>query len=176
MESVVKQIILRLFSHADKVTSAFVHAATLGTASLHITAAGFFAVLIGVGWFWLLHKKLPRGKWIVVTLQIIAAVFIAKQAEPVLGPDSSSIIIDEFAAAPFLFLVSRPQMKSHSIISTVIILGLFGFLDHFKPLGLAMVERLPAGLGVVADDLAIALLTSTVVWSGFKLFYYTAPR
>ena len=40
---------------------------------------------------------------------------------------------------------------------------IFRFFDILKPLGINRIQRLPGGLGVVADDVAAALATCVVL-------------
>lgn len=88
----------------------------------------------------------------------ILGAFSATQTEKVWGKDSKRIVIDEV----FGMLVSVLFLP----LSLVTILAgfiLFRFFDIYKPLGIKKMERLPAGWGVMADDLLAGIYSNLVL-------------
>ena len=93
------------------------------------------------------------------------AVAICGEAEFRLGRrDPGEVILDEFVAMPLCFL-GWPLLVGPAPAWAVFMAGfaLFRFFDIVKPLGIARLQELPAGWGVVADDVAAALATCGVL-------------
>lgn len=87
---------------------------------------------------------------------IVLGVPVAGQAEALLGArDAKPIIIDEILGyqIAMLLLPSRP-------ISLFLAFLLFRFYDIWKPFPIQQSQRLPGGLGVVADDLVAGAYTN----------------
>jgi len=93
------------------------------------------------------------------------AVGICGEAEFRLGrKDPGEVILDEMVAMPLCFL-GWPLLL-HQIPPWALCLlafALFRFFDILKPLGIARLQNLPGGWGVVLDDTAAALATCGVM-------------
>ena len=78
--------------------------------------------------------------------------------------DPGEVILDEFVAIPLCFL-GWPLLVGPVPAWAVFISGfaLFRLFDIWKPFGIRRLQDLPGGWGVVADDLAAALLTCAVM-------------
>ena len=129
-----------------------VGAATLGPIGRLLPAPGTWGSLVGVGAVVLLAAGAVGGWW---------AVGICGEAEVRLGKqDPGEVILDEFVAMPWCFL-GWPALVGVWPAWVVLALGFgfFRFLDILKPLGIARLQGLPAGWGVVVDDVAAALAT-----------------
>ncbi len=73
--------------------------------------------------------------------------------------DPSKVVIDEIVAILFtLFLLPS------SAVLWVFGFLLFRFFDIAKPIGVREAERLPGGLGIMADDIIAALYTLLIIW------------
>jgi phosphatidylglycerophosphatase A len=106
------------------------------------------------------------------------AVALCGEAEFRLGtPDPSCVILDEFVAMPLCFLGWSRMVGALALfpaggimLGRVLVslsgLALFRFFDILKPLGIARLQRLPGGWGIVADDLAAALAACLVLHLG----------
>jgi phosphatidylglycerophosphatase A len=98
-----------------------------------------------VGWF------LPVPAWPVsLTLLLLgtaAAIFVAGEAETVLGLDAKPIVIDEVVGQSIALL-----FVPHTAAAFLGSFFLFRLFDVWKPLGARAIQRLPGGYGVVADD------------------------
>lgn len=152
--------------------------ATFGTAGVHLPwGLGFgLAVVSGLAWFWILHAKYPRGAWAVVLLLASGASVVIGAAEEALGKDSSTIVLDEFVAVPFVFLFHVPWRHAHASLSALGGLILFVVIDNLKPLGLHTLEQLPGGFGVVMDDVGAAFVASAVLWFLLHSMHRSAER
>lgn len=90
---------------------------------------------------------------------IIFSVWVSGEAEKSLGKaDPAQIVIDEVCGYLVTMLYVAPSL-------TNIILGfiLFRFFDIAKPTPLRKLERLPGGMGVVADDVFAGIYANVVL-------------
>lgn len=99
------------------------------------------------------------------------AVVMCGEAEFRLGRrDPGEVVLDEFAVMPLCFLGWRhvqavlqtvlPEWASQGYWIVLLAgFAVFRFFDILKPLGIARLQKLPGGWGVVADDAAAALAT-----------------
>jgi len=136
---------------------AFYIATLVGIGGLSF-ATGIAAIL-GMLWGWWVRLLTERWYYIFI-LQVVIAIFISNCAVATTGGDPPTIVIDEFVATSFLAMYSTK--KANAVMSLII----FGFLDHFKPLGIHIVERLPGGFGIVLDDIvamSIAIIFISLV-------------
>jgi phosphatidylglycerophosphatase A len=93
-------------------------------------------------------------------------VISATQAEKIWEKDSKRIVIDEV----FGMMVSVLFLPlSFSLIGSGFVL--FRFFDIYKPFGIRKAELLPAGWGVMVDDL-LAGIYANIVLQGFCLLRY----
>src|SRR5262249_59262474 len=88
--------------------------------------------------------------WMVVGA--VLAIGIAGEAEKELGHDAHPIVIDEVIgqSLALLFVPHQPATFALAFV-------LFRVFDVWKPLGAREIQRLPGGLGVVADDVVAGL-------------------
>jgi len=126
--------------------------ATLGPAGYAPVApatAGSALVAL-LGWF----LPVPAIAWALALLAAgtFAAVWIAGEAEKDLGHDAKPIVVDE-AVGQSLALLWVP----HTVVAFAVAFLLFRVFDIWKPLGAREIQRLPGGLGVVADDVVAGL-------------------
>ncbi|HDI59603.1 MAG TPA: phosphatidylglycerophosphatase A [Desulfobacteraceae bacterium] len=96
---------------------------------------------------------------------ILFSVWIADRSVRILGAkDPGCIVIDEIAGmvATLYGLPADPVVVLAGFI-------LFRLLDISKPFGIRRLERLPGGLGVVADDLAAGVVANLVLRAGLSI-------
>ena len=130
--------------------------ATLGPVGYAPVAPATVGSLVtaAIGWF------LPAPAPLVVAMALVIgtalAVWVCGDAEKQLGHDAHPIVADEVIGQS-LALIGAP----HSLIAFGAAFVLFRVFDVWKPLGAYQAQRLPGGLGVVADDV-IAGITSCV--------------
>lgn len=140
-----------------------VNVATLGPVGNIKTAPGTWGSLAGIIWFSVAFWNLNYlGTLLFSLLSLYIAVQICWEAELRLGlRDPGKIVLDEFVVIPLCFIGSKPLL--HTGIGWVVLLAGFLFFrlfDVLKPFGIKRLQDLPGGVGVVADDLAAAVLTS----------------
>ncbi len=87
------------------------------------------------------------------------AVALCGEAEFRLGrKDPGEVILDEFVAMPLCFLSWRALVGPLPSWAVFLVgFALFRLFDIVKPFGIRRLQDLPAGWGVVVDDLAAAL-------------------
>lgn len=93
------------------------------------------------------------------TLVLIAAgVWSSGKLEAAWGKDSSRIVVDEVAGM-CVSLLWIPVRVEYVLISFL----LFRFFDIAKPLFIRRIEKLPAGWGVMFDDLLAGVYANVVL-------------
>jgi phosphatidylglycerophosphatase A len=117
------------------------------------------AVVAFIGWFLPVPSLLLMFALLVVGTAI--AVWACGEAEGVLGHDAKPIVADEVIGQTLALLFAP-----HSIAVFFASFVLFRIFDVWKPLGAREIQRLPGGLGVVADDVVAGLTASGVLHLG----------
>lgn len=142
--------------------------ATLGPVGRIRRAPGTWGSVAGLLYFTVFFLRLGAGQpaWVGAVWTVLFSLFgayfavgICGEAEFRLGRrDPGSVVLDEFVALPLCFL-AWPLVRDVAPDWAIFIAGfaLFRLFDIAKPLGIARLQSLPGGWGVVADDLAAAL-------------------
>lgn len=155
-------------------TALVVGCATLGPLGRRLPAPGTWGSLAGVVLFAVFLPAAKIGAVLVASLVLAyLAVGLCGEAETRLRKtDPGEIMLDEVVAIPLCFLGWRLMPGGFPFWA---ILGagfaLFRLYDIVKPFGIRKLQALPGGWGVVADDLAAALLACATlhvvawVWS-----------
>lgn len=152
-----------------------VNLATLGPIGRVLPAPGTWGSFFGVGYAAILVQGLGLGTTMVVIVTLVAgywAVGICGEAELRLGKvDPGEVILDEYVAMPLCFL-GWSELTLTWPAWAVLLAGfaLFRFFDILKPLGIARLQNLPSGWGVVLDDLAAALVACGGLHVGHALW------
>ncbi|MEY3176366.1 MAG: Phosphatidylglycerophosphatase [Planctomycetota bacterium] len=124
-------------------------------------APGTFGSLPGVSLMWLL-QNFEAGPLPCLTVWAICfacGIPICRRAAELRGKhDPGNVVWDEITAFPLLATVAQPGWEG-------LLLGfiLFRIFDIAKPWPVHRLERLPGGLGIMADDQAAGL------WAGLIL-------
>ena len=94
-----------------------------------------------------------------IVITTIAGIACAPAAIRAFGvADPAPVVIDEVAGT-WLALACLPQHAlGHPFTAVIVAVGLFRVFDIAKPWPLDWCERLPAGWGIMADDLAAGAL------------------
>jgi len=127
-------------------------AATLGPigyAPIAPATAGS-AVVAAIGWF----LPVPPIAFTAVLLAAgtAIAIWLCGEAEKTLGHDAKPIVADEVIGQSLALL-----WVPHRVLAFVAAFVLFRIFDVWKPLGAQQAQRLPGGIGVVADDFIAGL-------------------
>lgn len=141
-------------------TSLIVGVATLGPLGQKLPAPGTWGSLAGLLYFELFFARLGfAGALLGSAVAAYLAVGFCGEAEVRLRKqDPGAVILDEVVAMPLCFLGWGALTRTWPVWA--VLLGgfvWFRFFDIVKPLGIARLQRLPGGWGVVADDLVAAL-------------------
>lgn len=87
--------------------------------------------------------------------------------------DPRPIVIDEAAGQWLTFLVALPFVPllnaTHLAIFVAVGFFLFRFFDVVKPWPIRAFEKLPGGIGIVADDLAAGYFAAACLAIGWRL-------
>jgi phosphatidylglycerophosphatase A len=114
------------------------------------------AVLLWAAYAWLAHPA-PTTLLIVLLIGIILSIALGIPAATIAARESgrhdpSFVVIDE-VAGQWIALLFCPVSWPHALIA----LALFRLFDITKPPPARQLERLPAGWGIVFDDVAAGL-------------------
>ena len=123
--------------------------ATCGFAGRVPIAPGTVGAAVGLAAF-LLTRNLPGG--ISTGLFAVAVVVgfwaAGRHASDLRQPDPRSVVVDEFCGMWLALVGTNP-----SVLVIVAAFAAFRFLDIVKPPPVRQAERLPGGIGIMADDL-----------------------
>lgn len=143
--------------------------ATLGPLGRRMPAPGTWGSLAGLLCFTIFLFGAGPGAILVVSGGLCwLAVGICGEAEFRLGRrDPGEVILDEFVVMPLCFLGWRALAGNPP--AWLVMSGgfaLFRLFDILKPLGIARLQRLPGGWGIVVDDVAAALAACGTLHAG----------
>ena len=115
-----------------------------------LKGGGTLASIVYCIFWWLLPAGYVSSFWqVAVTLLIIVVgTWSAGQVEKEWGKDSSKVVMDEVAGMAVTLLY-----VPHSIWYLLLGLVLFRLFDILKPFGIRNLEKIPGGMGVMADDI-----------------------
>ena len=143
--------------------------ATLGPLGRRLPAPGTWGSLAGVLYFAVfLQRAGTVGILVASVIGAYLAVGLCGEAEIRLGEkDPGQVVLDEFVVMPLCFLGWRAVSGALPLWAILLAgFALFRFFDIVKPLGIARLQRLPGGWGVVADDVAAALAACATLHLG----------
>jgi phosphatidylglycerophosphatase A len=126
------------------------------------TMGALFGILV-----WLpLHLYAPTSVTLAVTVALIVVgtvlgVWSASVAERFWGQDPSRVVIDE-TVGQWISLLPVTAVSPWWTIMLAFVM--FRFFDILKPLGVRRMEQLPAGYGIMADDILAGVYGAAVVY------------
>jgi phosphatidylglycerophosphatase A len=125
-----------------------------------IKGGGTVASIIYCVFWWLLPAGYVHSSWqvAVTILIIIVGTWSAGEVEKDWGKDSSKVVMDEVAGMAVTLLYAP-----HSVCYLLLGLVLFRFFDIIKPFGIRSLEKIPGGMGVMADDLLSGVYAFVIV-------------
>ena len=140
--------------------------ATLGPAGFVpiAPATAGSAVIALIGWF--LPVPPIAITFALLVLGTALAVWIAGEAEKEFGHDARPIVIDE-AVGQSIALLFVPHVWWAFAAAFV----LFRVFDVWKPLGANQAQKLPGGLGIVADDVIAGIVACGVFHLGVRALH-----
>lgn len=120
-------------------------------------AAAFTCIII-----YLLHaQSMVEQIWLLPAATLIitlTGVLTGNKVEADWGKDSYKVVIDE-VAGQLIALLFIPLTSVNLIVGLI----LFRFFDILKPLGIRKMENLPAGTGVMMDDVLAGVYANIVL-------------
>lgn len=135
--------------------------ATAGGAGFVPKAPGTAGAVVGVLIYFLMSQAGAGAYFVhVILLFIFAGTLAAQRVESFWGHDSQRIVVDEVLGQMIaLGFAGTTQLSWISIIAGFV---LFRFFDIVKPFPIRHLERLPGGVGVIADDVGAGLYALAV--------------
>lgn len=134
--------------------------ARLGPIGRKLPAPGTWGSVAGLLYFTVFFFDAGIGaNLLCAAISIYLAVALCGEAEFRLGrKDPGEVVLDEFVAMPLCFL-GWHEWRGPLPVWALLLLGfaLFRLYDIAKPFGIRKLQDLPAGWGVVMDDVAAAL-------------------
>ena len=123
-------------------------------------APGTFGSLAGLPLAWGLHFLPVWGQVLAaVSCFLVGIPICARGARRLGSKDPGAVVFDEIAAFAVLFIGA-----GCNLVSAVVGFVLFRLLDVIKPWPARRLERLPGGLGIMADDFAAAVYAAAALW------------
>ena len=130
--------------------------ATAGGAGFFPKAPGTAGSVVGVA-LYLLITVIGAGAYLphAIIVVLFAGTLAAQRVETFWGHDSQRIVIDEVIGQMIAFSLAGPVRLSWPSIFAGFVL--FRVFDILKPFPVRRLERLPGGIGVIADDVGAGL-------------------
>jgi phosphatidylglycerophosphatase A len=132
------------------------------------TAGSLAAIVIAV----LLHTYIETGRLalLVLTLVLLApAIWAATKTARVLGKKDPSLVVVDEVLGQWVTLLGATALRWKSFCAAFLLFRLF---DIWKPWPVRNFEKLPEGVGIVADDLAAGMYGALILYIGGKLRLY----
>ncbi|HKP84955.1 MAG TPA: phosphatidylglycerophosphatase A [Blastocatellia bacterium] len=140
-------------------------------------APGTLGAAEGVGLFLVINAIVNNTlaltpRWSLITLAIVNVVLFvigvraSDRAIEVTGSkDPSMVVIDEVSGQ---LIALTPLIIAPSLGGIFAAFALFRFFDIFKPYPIRQLERLRAGIGVMADDALAGIYAAALTWLGMS--------
>jgi phosphatidylglycerophosphatase A len=130
-------------------------------------APGTLASLAMVVFYKYYLYRLPWPLYLAVLFLVVAAgvYFSSIYARSLNLKDPGKVVIDEVAGQLLAVFLLRPDWV---VLAPAFIL--FRFLDIIKPMGVKKLETLPAGWGIMADDLGTGLVVNILLQLAILIF------
>lgn len=132
--------------------------ATAGGSGYAPIASGTFGSAVGLLLWWAIARLGTAAEAIGLVLVILVGIWAADRAQAIFRRhDDGRITIDEVAGMLLALLLLPPRAE---VAGAAFLL--FRLFDIWKPEPARAAERLPGGLGVMADDLVAGLYANLV--------------
>jgi undecaprenyl-diphosphatase len=116
----------------------------------------------------------PSAITAIMVLMIVYGVVVCIRFAPGVAlrlgkTDPAEIVADEWAGQALVF-IALGGIDSHLVCTTMVLgFGLFRLFDIFKPWPIRKLEKLPGGIGILADDLAAGAMALIVLLLSWQL-------
>jgi len=135
------------------------------------TTAGSLPAIVG-WWLAMVALDEPAARLAATAVGCVVVLFVgiwasAAEARRRGGEDPGPVVIDEvvgqwLSAVPALLLI-QDQTPLNLGLAAIAAFFLFRFFDVAKPWPVSALERLPGGLGIMADDVGAGVLAGAVL-------------
>jgi phosphatidylglycerophosphatase A len=132
------------------------------------TLASLAAIIIAV----ILHSSAGAGRLtlLIATLLLIApAVWASTETARLHGAKDPSVVVIDEVLGQWVTLLGATALRWKSFFAAFLLFRLF---DTWKPWPVRNFEKLPEGLGIVADDFAAGIYGALILYIGGKLRLY----
>ncbi|MFL6351619.1 MAG: phosphatidylglycerophosphatase A [Bryobacteraceae bacterium] len=132
------------------------------------TVGSLAAIIIAL----LLHSYAGAGRLtlLIATLLLLApAIWASTQTARLLSKKDPSIVVIDEVLGQWVTLLGATALRWKSFCAAFLLFRLF---DIWKPWPLRQFEKLPEGVGIVADDLAAGIYGALILYIGGKLRLY----
>lgn len=113
---------------------------------------------------YLVALVLPIPFWAIALVTVVGGYAAQKYAEDVGKEDPGEVVIDEVAGLWLALALSPPGLSLGALF-------VFRILDITKPFPINRLERLPGGIGIMADDLLAGALSALILHGIYAIFY-----
>lgn len=123
-------------------------------------APGTFGTFVGMLMAWGLSPLSGWLAWLTTGVAILVASWLSERGRLHFGTDDPQVVVIDEVVACLLVMAGHPWRW------WVVLTGFAAFrlFDIWKPWPVRHAERLPGGIGIVADDLVAAGYAWLVVW------------
>ncbi len=143
---------------------------------------GTFGSLPPAGLFLLLASLGARADWISIIMLVwaVAASIICVTFAPAViartgKQDPREVVIDELAGQCVVFVPAAVFSELNPLLVAGFGFGLFRLFDIAKPFPIKKLEKLPAGWGILADDLLAGIYAAVVLLFVSRFVNYLYP-
>lgn len=136
---------------APKLVASVLGIGYIGRGSGTIAAGLVVGLWIAFGWASLPIVGVAAGVIALCVVGVLASTHVEKEW----GVDSARVVVDEVGGMA-IALIGLPGGWPHALAA----FALFRLLDITKPLGIAHMEKLPGGWGVMGDDVLAGIYTN----------------
>ena len=129
----------------------------------YLKGPGTFGSLGALAVAWPLHQYAGFGRWHFLALGIVSlwpAIWAAEETAKSSGMKDPQIVVVDEVVGMWITLVGTLHWNW---MSWALAFGLFRLFDIFKPPPVRQFEKLPGGIGIVADDVAAGVLAALVL-------------
>ncbi|MBV9303896.1 MAG: phosphatidylglycerophosphatase A [Acidobacteriaceae bacterium] len=132
------------------------------------TIGSLAALLIGV--LAHIYWGFGRTELLIAALVLIApAIWASTQTARLVEKNDPAVVVVDEVLGQWITLLGATSLRWKSFIAAFLLFRLF---DIWKPWPVREFERLPEGLGIVADDIAAALYAALILFIGGRLRVY----
>lgn len=124
------------------------------------TAGALLATVIWMGYTLVLPSSTCVVLTVILTLLFtVVGIWATNKVIPFWGEDPHQVVIDEMVGV-WIPLIAAPASNIWYALASFV---LFRFFDIAKPLGVRQMERLPGGIGVMADDILAGIYSLLII-------------